>query len=194
MSSRLATGFGVVVVAVMLATASAWWMVLRAPQQMAIVNGAWRAGTATGSVDAGMYARAHVALTGLFALSPAEAIYFSAVVDDAGRPLRARCTYAIEGQPVGARWWSITAYGDDHFLIPNAAGRFSFNMGNLAIGQAGTFRIIAAPNEHPGHWLPTGRGDGLSLLFRIYNATPETLSNLSKIALPSVAPVGACAE
>ena len=94
---------------------------------------------------------------------------------------------------MAARWWSITAYADDHFLIPNAANRFSFNMGNLTITDSGNFRVTAAPTEQPGNWLPTGSDDGgFNLLFRIYNPAPATLADLRAVALPSIKPVGAC--
>ena len=192
MIRRLATGVGVVVVAAALALASAWWMLLHRPQQSGIVNGAWRTSTTVGSVNADMYTRASVAITGLFALSAAEAIYFSATTDDAGAPLLARCRYVIAGKPVAARWWSITAYADDNFLIPNVANRFSYNMGNLTGEEGGAFRIVASGDEQPGNWLSTGRGREFCLLFRLYNAAPATLANLQTIALPTIKREGEC--
>ncbi len=193
MARRIVTVAGVIVVAAVLAAVSAWWMTFKTPFRGAIANGAWRTSLATGSADAGIYARANVAVTGLFALSAAEAIYFVAMVDDDGRALRARCTYAIDGRPVGARWWSITAYGDDHFLIPNVIDRFSFNMGNLPVGADGRFSVVASPSDQGAGWLPTGGGNGtFNLLFRIYNPAPETIANLGTIALPSIRQRGQC--
>ena len=193
---RISTGIGVVVVASVLALLSVWWMLLHRPRQAGIVNGPWRTSTTVGSTSADMSTRASVAITGLFALSAAEAIYFSASSDGTGHPLRARCSYLIEGKPVAARWWSITAYADDNFLIPNAANRFSYNMGNLAGGDGGgtdgAFRITAAQTEQPGNWLPTGSGTGFTLLFRLYNPAPETLANLRTITLPSIKQIGEC--
>ena len=194
MMKRVATAAGVVCAATVLALASAWWMVLKSPLHKGIANGPWRTSLVAGSVGADMYTRANIAVTGLFALSTAEAVYFFAGADSAGRALKARCTYAIEGKPVAAAWWSVTAYGDDHFLNANAANRFSFNMGNLKTGEGGTFRIVAAPTQQPGDWLPTGDGaGGFNLLLRLYNAAPETMANLSGVALPSINQVGDCA-
>lgn len=193
MVKRIAITAGVIVVATILAAMSAWWMTFKSPIRQTIANGAWRTSLTTGSADADMYTRAIVAVTGLFALSAAEAIYFAATVDDDGQPLRARCSYAIAGRPVAARWWSITAYGDDHFLIPNSIDRFSFNMGNLPVDGEGRFGIVAAPAGQGAHWLPTGSGSGgFNLLFRIYNPAPETIANLRTIALPSIKRSGTC--
>lgn len=193
MVKRIATGIGVIVVASFLAAISAWWMTFKSPVGQIIANGPWRTSLTTGSADADIYTRANIAVTGLFALSAAEAIYFVAMVDDDGRPLGANCTYVIVGKPVAARWWSITAYGADHFLIPNPIDRFSFNMGNLPTDGDGRFRISAAPTEQGTNWLPTGNDSGrINLLFRIYNPAPETMANLRTITLPSIKRSGQC--
>ena len=194
MIRKLAVAAGVVVVAVVLALASVWWALLRAPlSSQVVVVGPWQTSLVTGSVDADIYTRARIAIGGLFALNRAEAIYFTALKDDDGRPLRARCSYVIEGKPVAARWWSITAYADDHFLIPNGANRFSYNMGNLNLGPDGAFKVMVSPTEQPGHWLPTGDGSGgFNLLFRLYNPSPVIAVYPGAAQLPSIKSIGAC--
>lgn len=176
-----------------LASVSAWWMVFHSPRSLAVSNGPWRTSTVTGGTDADLYTRASVAVSGLFALNRSETLYFSADETDTHRKLRARCSYAIEGKPLDARWWSVTAYADDNFLIPNPAQRFSYNMGNLKNGPDGSFRITAAPARQEGNWLPTGSGDGgFSLLLRLYNPGPELLANPAAVRLPSITEAGTC--
>ena len=194
MIRKLAVALGVLVVAVILALASVWWALLRAPSSsQSVIVGPWQTSLVTGSVDADIYTRARVAIGGLFALNRSEAIYFSAAQDDDHRPLRARCVYLVEGRPVAARWWSITAYADDHFLIPNAANRFSFNMGNLKLGPDGTFKVMVSPSEQSGHWLPTGDGSGgFNLLFRLYNPSPQIAADPGTVRLPTIKQIGAC--
>ena len=190
----LATALAVFVIALILAVVPAWWLLAYAPGKGEISVGPWQTSLQTGSTNSGMYARAQVAISGLFALNPSEAIYFTALRDDSGQPLQARCKYAIDGKPVSGRWWSLTAYADDKFLIPNRANRFSYNMGNLTMDARGAFRVVAAPAEQPGNWLPTGSGSGgFNLLFRIYNPAPEVLADPGKVALPSISQVGPCA-
>ena len=193
MMTWVAKAIGVLVVAAAIAIGSAWAVLLHYPLQTDIANGSWRTSLAVGSTSADLYTRARVALTGLFALNPSEAIYFSANVDNAGRTLRTHCTYVIDGKPFVAQWWSITAYADDNFLIPNPANRFSFNMGNLPTGTDGRYRIVASSAEQTGNWLPTGTGGrGLILTLRLYNASPEILRKLSSIELPSIKLAGSC--
>ena len=193
MLRRIGTALGVLLAATALAILSAWWLVLHGPIQQAVTVGPWRTSVHTGSAQADLYMRANVAVTGLFALNPSEAIYFSAARDDAGRQLNTRCAYAIEGRPVPASWWSITAYADDRFLIPSSANRCSYNMGNLKLGPEGTFKVIASPTEQSGHWLPTGGGGGgFNLLFRLYNPAPDIAADPGVARLPLIKQLGAC--
>ena len=191
----MATACAVLLVAGLLAASSAWWLVLRGgPQGMSV--GAWRMNALAGSADADLYTRARVAITGLFALNASETIYFEASRDDAGHPLRANCRYTLAGRKLDARWWSITAYADDLFLIPNAQKRFSYNMGNLAYGPDagpdGGFVLTTGPTEQPGNWLPTGTQGGFHLLLRLYNPAPALLAHVQATPLPSIAVVGDC--
>ena len=74
----------------------------------------------------------------------------------AGEPLRLNCRYKIEGKDYNADWWSITAYGWDNYLIPNAQKRYSFNNENLIRNADGSWIITVAATEQPGNWLPVG--------------------------------------
>ncbi len=195
MIRNLATALAVLLVACGLAAGSAWWALFHGgPQDVAV--GAWRMNSLAGSAQAGLYTRARGAVTGLFALNASETIYFAAAQDDAGRPLRAACRYTLTGRSLTARWWSITAYADDFFLIPNAAQRFSYNMGNLAFAPDGSFTLTTGPDPQPGNWLPTGRQGGrqggLHLLLRLYNPAPAVLALPQATPLPSITPAGDC--
>ena len=180
----------VLIVAIILAAGSAWVMVLHGPSATAVAVGPWRMSTVAGSVDADMYTRARVAITGLFALNPNETLYFEASTDDTGKRLRAGCAYQVEGATLPARWWSVTAYADDFFLIANPINRFSFNMGNVGLVD-GRFSFVAAATEQTGKWLPTGAG-GFRLIVRLYNPHPSVVENPGRIRLPSIRAAGNC--
>ena len=190
MLRKLATACAVLIMASVLAAGSAWVMILHGPSAGAIAIGPWRMSAVAGSVDAGVYARARIAMTGLFALNPSETIYFQASRDDAGNRLRGGCVYRIDGAALPAKWWSVTAYADDLFLIPNPINRFSFNMDNVGL-VGGRFNIVAAATEQPSNWLPTGAG-GFHLIVRLYNPTPAAIEQLSQISLPAIRAVGNC--
>lgn len=159
-------------------------------------NGPWRTSEQFGSRDAGMYTRAGVAIAGLFALSKSEAVYFVATTDSSGDPLRAACRYRITGTSLDARWWSLTVYGSDHYLLANRLDRFSFNIRNVAYDDAGGFEFVAArqpPSEGTEQWLPTGRQDDtLTLVLRVYRPSPEVYGNLDTVALPRIERMEAC--
>lgn len=189
---RMVTALGVVAVGAMLGVGSAYIAVTRLAAAAPGGGGPWSADRDVGVVDAGPYLRARIAISGLFALSRKEAIYFRADRDDLGRPLTSRCDYEITGRAPAARWWSITAYGADYFLIPNDAGRYSFNSGNISLDGEGAFRILASPAPAVGNWLPTGDAERIYFLLRVYNPPPEIAQAPLSLDLPGIAPVGEC--
>ena len=87
--------------------------------------GNWTGDLLLGKSDESVVARAYRARHQLFALSTDQALYFYLRKDEHGRPLRGECSYVLTGIEPPGRWWSLTAYGTDGFLIREAEGRFS---------------------------------------------------------------------
>jgi len=173
--------------AIVLGAGTAAWIVFRPPVMPAIRNGAWMTNLQVGSRSANMYVRAHIALTGLFALNKTETIYFRAATDDEGRPLRADQDYVIEGRDISARWWAIMLYGQDNHLIANAADRYSYSMANLALEPDGSYRIHLSRAPKDRNWLPSGdRDQRLSFSLKIYNPAPEVYQDPAAIELPRI--------
>ena len=151
-----------------------------------VKNGALRTSLTTGSTEAGLHERARVAIFALLALNKTEALYFIADVDSAGAALEPRCDYRIEGRDVDARWWSITAYAGDFFLIDNPASRYSYNMANVQREPNGRFIIRLSRSEKQGNWLPTGRASAIRMCLRLYEAAPAILEDPGAVSLPSI--------
>lgn len=157
-----------------------------------IANGPWRTSLLTGSQEAGLYTRARVAVGGLLALAPSETVYWNAEGDAEGRPLDARCDYRVEGVELPARWWSVTAYGADHFLIPNDAGRYSFSQTTLTRAPGGSWAMRVSTEPKPSEvsdWLPSGRSgasEPFALTLRLYNPAPEVYEQAATVALPRI--------
>jgi hypothetical protein len=151
-------------------------------------NGPWGTTLATGSASANPYLRAWIARHALLALRKEETIYFSAYTDDDGKPLRGDCNYRIEGRAPDARWWSITAYGEDDFLIPNEQGRYSWGSTEITLDEDERFTIYLSRDPRPGHWLPTGEAKRLCLSLRLYNPGPAyyNRSSLRTVELPRI--------
>ena len=122
--------------------------------------------------------RAMVALMGLGANTTDVAIYPKTDVDSTGAVLTGKKTYTlhIEAEPPTKEkgFWSVTAYGEDDFLIDNAIDRYCVNdRSGLHRNPDGSIDIILSKEapEDTTNWLPVGEGD-FHLFLRIYK--PDT--------------------
>lgn len=180
---------GAAAIALALGLASVHYAVRRGLAGGEVANGSWRTSFVTGSTDADPYTRARVAVGGLLALAPSETVYFTAERDGEGRPLDARCDYRLEGEELPARWWSVTLYGADQFLVANDAGRFSFSQTTLAREPGGSWAVLVSSEPQPGNWLPSGRAGAsgpFSLTLRLYNPEPPVYEKPESLALPRI--------
>lgn len=158
-------------------------------------NGDWRTSESTGSAEAGVMVRAVVAIGGLLASTREDSVYY-VLASVAGEPLRLNCRYRIEGGDYDADWWSITAYGWDHYLIPNEEKRYSFNNANVTRGEDGRWVMHVGARHEDGNWLPVGASGtpdasqssdyDFDLLFRLYTPGDAYLKNPESAPLPVV--------
>lgn len=187
---RRALGLAALLVcAVLVGVVSAVWAIRNQFAAGGVQNGPWSTNENIGSSGAGGYLRAGVALGGLLALNKTETVYFNAVQDEGGAPLRASCVYRVEGRDPAARWWSITAYGEDHFLIPGSGGRFSIDKTAIERGAEGDFVIVVGGAPREGNWIASGAQDAtapFSLTLRMYNPDPAVVADLTDASLPRI--------
>jgi hypothetical protein len=166
---------------------SAIWAISYFPTKRSqVTNGAWHTNLAIGSSKADWYTRALVARTGLFALNRSETIYLIAESDDSGKPLHSGCDYSIEGRDLNTRWWSMTSYGEDHFLIPNQENQYSINGHNVVGDAGGRYKITLSSTPKASNWLPAGDQDQIYLALRLYNPASEIYQDIGRIQLPSI--------
>jgi hypothetical protein len=182
--------FCIVLVALAIGVGSAVWVIKSFSATTAIKAGAWTTNPLIGSVQADVYLRAYVARTGLFALSKTEALYYNAFTDEDGDPLRADCDYIIEGGDLPARWWSITVYDKDHFLIPNALNQYSYNMRNIQRDGQGRYKIHLSQTPKDRNWLPAAKEGAMSITLRAYNPAPALAENMGSAELPRITKAG----
>ncbi len=152
----------------------------------AIVVGPWTTNLQFGSARADMYTRARVALFGLLANDKTETLYFRATTDSDGEPLSGDCTYVVEGEEISARWWSITAYGPDSFLIPNEPGVYSQSKTNAAREENGHFVIRVSAERQERAWLPVKAGERFDLTARLYDPDASVGDAPASAALPRI--------
>lgn len=189
--SRVAGWIALVLAALIMGVASVRPVVRHMIDRLALANGPWRITLAAGSKDANLYERAAVAVAGLYALAKEETIYYTAFTDDDGRALDARCDYTMSGAPLPARWWSLTMYGADHYLVANTANVYSRHAGNLTLDATGNYTIAVSANAQPDNWLPSPPEGSFSITARLYNPKPEAVADVTKVAMPKIVR-GAC--
>ena len=119
--------------------------------------------------------RAGVAMIGLGALPPEEAVYPKADVDGQGAQLSGINHYRIHfdaGQtPPNSAFWSVTMYDEQGFLVDNSLGRYAIgDRDSLAFNADGSLDLLIQHRPPAGmvsNWLPAPIGD-FSLTMRIY--------------------------
>jgi hypothetical protein len=121
--------------------------------------------------------RAVVAMVGLGANLPEDAIYPSTRVDSAGQPLNGRHRYrlhfAANALPPVHAFWSITAYGADDFLIENPGQRYALgDRDGLTYNPDGSLDLWIQSTSPTGasasNWLPVKEGESFLLNARLY--------------------------
>jgi hypothetical protein len=175
----------VLVIGAVLGVVATWLTVVRGSMSGDIADGPWRTSLVAGSADSGPYARASIAVHGLLALNRSETIYYTAATDDDGRSLSGDCIYRIAGREPDARWWSITDYGADDYLIPNRASRYSISRNSVARRNDGTFVATVSRGQGGANWIPVGDGH-FTLTLRLYNPGKAVQKNPAKEDLPSI--------
>ena len=178
----------VLVIGTVLGLAATWFTVIRGTMAGGVSDGPWKTSLYAGAREGGPYLRAQIAVHGLLALNRQETIYYTAATDSDGNALSGACVYRIAGRDPPARWWSITAYGADDFLIPNAAGRYSVSMNSVARRADGTFTITVSKGAAAANWIAVADGT-FNLSLRLYNPAAAVAADPAHVALPAIARV-----
>jgi len=140
------------------------------------VNG-WRiANDFIGAYGASYLRRAAVALFGLGAVLPEDAVYPSTSTDGDGRPLDGAGNYVLrftssEVPPADA-FWSVTVYDNDGYPVANVLNRFALGdrdpINFAADGSLELYLSAQSPGgDREANWLPIPRA-AFNLTMRLY--------------------------
>ncbi|HXU70134.1 MAG TPA: DUF1254 domain-containing protein [Polyangia bacterium] len=159
----------------------------------------WIVTTGTGSYGTRYLDRATVALVGLGANLPADAIYPVARLDATGMPLNGGSNYRLhfaKGQepPVNA-FWSITMYDSEGYLVINSADRYAIGDRDKLVRNAdGSLDLLIQHDKPEGrleaNWLPAPNGP-FQLTMRLYWPQQRVLDG--KWSPPPIKKAGAMA-
>jgi hypothetical protein len=154
-------------------------------------NGSWVFDPAVGSAASSATLRAAVSLLLLLALSADEAVYFAAFHDARGAPLRCDRAYRLSVGRMPARWWSVTAYGWDSYLMAPAGEEesYSVNSASAALDARGLAEIALARARPPSarNWIALGAKDApFNLVLRLYHPDAGALERFEALELPRI--------
>ena len=155
------------------------------------VNG-WRWTANTGRFGTDYTYRAFIAQTLLAANLPEDAVYPETSVDANGAPLTGERRYALHFDraqlPPARAFWSLTLYSPDHYLVPNAIGRYTLRDTNLKRNADGSIDVAIqadAPSGDQTNWLPAPAGPFVVML-RMYWPLPAGLDGTYRV--PAIRP------
>ncbi|MEV6432026.1 DUF1254 domain-containing protein [Nocardia sp. NPDC051463] len=140
----------------------------------------WQFATNVGTYGTDYKQRASIALSGLGANLPQDAIYPTVFgnADGDGTPRRFRIRFPAGQLPPAEAFWSITAYDADSFLIPNPDNIYAVgHQVPVVPGSDGSVEIAVqnadpGPSVPTGNWLPIPTSGKFSLTLRLYAPKP----------------------
>lgn len=159
-------------------------MQAKLPTLARVVNG-WQMNTDTMGVYGNYYLkRAIVAMAGLGANQPEDAIYPLCLADADGKPLEGTNPYVLhftkDELPPVAAFWSITMYDAEGFQVANSLDRFAIgDRDNLTYNADGSLDIYIQ-SDSPGpdkesNWLPSPSSGMLGVTMRLYGPKAPAL-------------------
>ncbi|HEY2620722.1 MAG TPA: DUF1254 domain-containing protein [Acetobacteraceae bacterium] len=135
-----------------------------------------------GSYGTSYKQRAMIALGGLGANLPEDAVYPTAFTDAGGKPLNGASRYVVHFEqgklPPADAFWSITMYDEDGFQVPNPINRFAIgDRDKLTFNADGSLDIYVQA-ESPGkdkesNWLPAPKDAPFQPTMRLYSPRRE---------------------
>ena len=138
--------------------------------------------------------RALVALAGLGANTVEVALYPKIEQDADGNTLTGEKSYILHfesyPQVLEGGFWSVTAYGDDDFLIDNPIDRYCINdRSDLKVNDDGSVDVILSKDapEDTTNWLPVDNG-GFHLYMRIYTPDMDALETWTAPTITEIDP------
>jgi hypothetical protein len=159
-------------------------MYAKMPTVARVVNG-WQMNTDTMGVYGDYYLkRAIVAMVGLGANQPEDAIYPLNIADADGKPLLGQYKYVLhfskEAIPPVNAFWSVTMYDEEGFQVANPINRFAIgDRDDLKYNADGSLDLYLQ-HDNPGpdkesNWLPSPATGTLGVTMRLYAPKAQAL-------------------
>lgn len=163
------------------------WLAVRSPVPVdAILLGPWQAWPNAGTDRVDPYSRARLARNGEIPLGSGEGLALVARVDDAGRPLDARCDYRVAGQTPSARLWTIALEDPQGRTISPGNVPAALPSDSLLRLPDGSFQIVVSRNPQAGNWIASGAPGPFHIVVRLYDTTARVVTALTVLSMPRI--------
>ena len=145
----------------------------------------WQVSIKFGTYGISYLQRAAVAVLGLGANLPEDAIYPLTTVDGDGNPLNGKNRYVLHFEkgeiPPVKGFWSLTMYNDQFFFYPNPLNRYTLSPRNpLQYNPDGSLDLYiqntSPGNDKDSNWLPCPK-ENFVLMLRLYWPDESVLHN-----------------
>jgi len=158
-------------------------MVSAAGGSLGDLRNGWTIHADTGRYGIDYGTRAVMALVGLGANAPEDAVFAATRLDASGKPLQGETRYVLHfdkgAAPPTDAFWSLSMYDEAHHLAANALERYRIGDRDKLKTNADGSLDIWLGNANPGgdkesNWLPAPKGE-FNLMLRIYWPKAEVI-------------------
>jgi len=185
---KIAIGLGLILLAVVLGSGIGIYNIKSGKSDSQRKIGNWQTVDKDKDLNtADLLTIAQVAVYGPYALTKKEVIYLSTNTDSEGNALDPKSDYVINGKKLDAKYWSITAYDENGFLIKNPINKYSYNLEDIKYEADSTsYKINLSGTEKKENWLPINNVQKTSLIIRLYLPSEKLRENLTVETLPTI--------
>ncbi|MDQ1166797.1 MULTISPECIES: DUF1214 domain-containing protein [unclassified Flavobacterium] len=185
---KIAIGLGLILLAVVLGSGIGIYNIKSGKSDSQRKIGNWQTVDKDKDLNtADLLTIAQVAVYGPYALTKKEVIYLSTNTDSEGNALDPKSDYVINGKKLDAKYWSITAYDENGFLIKNPINKYGYNLEDVKYEADSTsYKINLSGTEKKENWLPINNVQKTSLIIRLYLPSEKLRENLTVETLPTI--------
>lgn len=185
---KIALGFGLIILAIILGSGIGIYNIKSGKSSSQRTIGSWQTVDKDKDLNtADLLTIAQVAVYGTYALTKKEVIYLNSTTDSEGNAIDPKSNYVISGKKLDAKYWSITAYDENGFLIKNPINKYSYNLENVKYQADSTsYKINLSATEKTENWLPITNVKKAGLVIRLYLPSQKLRDNLTAETLPVI--------
>ncbi|PXY46153.1 DUF1214 domain-containing protein [Flavobacterium hydrophilum] len=185
---KIAIGLGLILLAIVLGSGIGIYNIASGKSDSQRTIGNWKTVDKDKDLNtADLLTIAQVAVYGPYALTKKEVIYLSTSTDSEGNELDPKADYVITGKKLDVKYWSITAYDENGFLIKNPINKYSYNLEDVKYQADSTsYKINLSGTEKTENWLPISNVKKTSLIIRLYLPSDKLRENLTVLTLPGI--------